>query len=81
MSVAAFDSALRLARNGRYLMSEGLLVRERVLAGKIAGGGSGGHWDEYTGEQRLAELWSCGAVELCYWWIDRHLCYRPPLPP
>ena len=27
------------------------------------------------------ELWSCGAVELCYWWIDRHLCYCPPPPP
>ena len=22
-------------------------------------------------EGARAELWSCGAVELCYWWIDR----------
>ena len=28
------------------------------------------------GIRALLEKRSCGAVELCYWWIDRHLCYR-----
>ena len=63
LSVSAFDAAISLAKRGRFLLSEALTVRGRaqVWRGKScssdsAGGGSGLHWDEHTGKQRLEEV-------------------------
>ena len=63
LSVSAFDSAISLAKRGRFLFSEALTVRGRVLAGQgrsigsePAVSGSGLHWDERTGKQRLEEM-------------------------
>ena len=63
LSVSAFDAAISLAKRGRFLLSEALTVRGRAQAwrGKScssdsAGGGSGLHWDEHTGKQRLEEV-------------------------
>ena len=63
LSVSAFDSAIGLAKRGRFLFSEALTVRGRVLAGQgrsigseLAVNGSGLHWDERTGKQRLEEI-------------------------
>jgi hypothetical protein len=53
--VSAFDAAIELAKRGRFLLSEALLIRDRALAGQGAGKG-GMHWDEQTGKQRLAEV-------------------------
>ena len=55
LSVKAFDAALQLALTGRMLMQECLAVRGRALAGRAVNG-AGGHWDEETGKQRLAEV-------------------------
>ena len=55
LSVAAFDAAIELARRGRFLLSEALVVQDRALAGQGTGG-DGLHWDETTGKQQLAEV-------------------------
>jgi hypothetical protein len=58
LSVAAFDAAIKLARRGRFLLSEALSIRDRALAGRAAGEGTGGgsrlHWDEREGKQQLS---------------------------
>jgi hypothetical protein len=56
LSVSAFDAAIDLARSGKLLLSEALSVRGRTVAGRNGAGGSGLHWDEETGRQRLAEV-------------------------
>ena len=57
LSVSAFDAAIQLASVGRFLLSEALAIRDRVRAGQAAGGsGSGVHWDERTGKQRVEEV-------------------------
>ena len=60
LSVSAFDAAIGLARSGKLLLSEALAVRGRAAAGRngAGSGGSGLHWDEETGKQRLAEVMS-----------------------
>ena len=55
LSAAALDSALELARTGRFLLSEALSVRGRVLAG-LAAGGAGAHWGAEEGRERLSEV-------------------------
>ena len=55
LSAAALGSALGLARTGRFLFSEALAVRGRVLAGRAAGG-EGAHWGEAEGRERLSEV-------------------------
>jgi hypothetical protein len=55
LSVPVFDAAIQLARRGRFLLSEALLVRDRGLAGQGAGKGTI-HWDEHTGKQQLVEV-------------------------
>jgi hypothetical protein len=54
-SVSAFDAAIKLAKRGRFLLPEALLIRDRALAVQGAGKGTL-HWDEQEGEQRLAEV-------------------------
>jgi hypothetical protein len=65
LSVSAFDAAINLAKRGRFLLSEALTVRGRAQAWRGKGcnsdsavdvGGSGLHWDERTGKQRLEEV-------------------------
>jgi hypothetical protein len=56
LSVSAFDAAIGLAQSGKLLLSEALAVRGRAVAGRNGAGGSGLHWDEDTGKQRLAEV-------------------------
>jgi hypothetical protein len=59
LSVAAFDAAIELAKRGRFLLSEALVIRGRALAGRAgggAGGGSGLHWDDHEGKQQLSEV-------------------------
>jgi hypothetical protein len=59
LSVSAFDAAIELAKRGRFLLSEALSIRGRVLAGQESeggGSGSGLHWDKREGKQRLAEM-------------------------
>jgi hypothetical protein len=56
LSVSAFDAAIRLAQSGKLLLSEALSVRGRAVAGRNGTGGSGLHWDDETGKQRLAEV-------------------------
>jgi hypothetical protein len=59
LSVAAFDAAIELARRGRFLLSEALTIRGRALVGRAGegvGGGSGLHWDEREGKQKLSEV-------------------------
>jgi hypothetical protein len=58
LSVSAFDAAIGLARSGKLLLSEALSVRGRAAAGRNGTGGSGLHWDEETGKQRLVEVMS-----------------------
>ena len=53
--MSAFDAAIELAKRGRFLLSEALLIRDRALAGQGAGKGTL-HWDEQKGEERLAEV-------------------------
>ena len=55
LAVAAFESALSVASTGRYLLTEALAIQARAVAGKAAGG-AGGHWNEETGLERLAEV-------------------------
>jgi hypothetical protein len=55
LSVSAFDAAIELAKRGRFLLSEALLIRDRALAGQGASKGTP-HWDEHTAKQRLAEV-------------------------
>ena len=55
LSAAAFDASIELTRTGRLLMSEALAVRGRALAGRGAGG-TGGHWSEGNGRDRLVEV-------------------------
>jgi hypothetical protein len=55
LSVSAFDAAIKLARRGRFLLSEALTIRGRALVGQEAGGG-GLHWDEREGKQRVVEM-------------------------
>jgi hypothetical protein len=40
LSVSASDAAIQLARRGRFLLSEALLIRDRGLAGQRAGKGT-----------------------------------------
>ena len=54
LSSAAFESAERLSRKGRYFISTAVAVRERALTGETLEG-AGGHWDEATGRARLEE--------------------------
>jgi hypothetical protein len=49
-------AAIDLARSGKLLLSEALSVRGRAVAGKSGAGGSGLHWDEDMGKQRLVEV-------------------------
>jgi hypothetical protein len=56
LSVSAFDAAIELANSRKLLLSEALSVRGRAEAGRNGVGGSGLHWEESTGEQRLAEV-------------------------
>ena len=59
LSVSAFDAAIELAKRGRFLLSEALSIRGRVLAGQEnqgGGSGSGLHWEEREGKQRLTEM-------------------------
>jgi hypothetical protein len=56
LSVSAFDAAIGLARSGKLLLSEALAVRGRAAAGRNGAEGSGLHWDEETGKQRLGEV-------------------------
>jgi hypothetical protein len=58
LSVSAFDAAIELARRGRFILSEALVVRDRALAGQGTGG-DGLHWGEPTGKQQLAEVMGC----------------------
>jgi hypothetical protein len=55
LSVSAFDAAIQLARRGRFLLLEALLIRDRGLAGQGAGKGAI-HWDDHTGKQQLVEV-------------------------
>ena len=55
LSVAAFESATTISKVGRFLVSECLAVRGRVLAGNAAGG-VGGHWSATEGRERMAEV-------------------------
>jgi hypothetical protein len=55
LSVSAFDAAIQLAKRGRFLLSEALLIRDRGLAGQGAGKDAM-HWDEHTGKQQLVEV-------------------------
>ena len=55
LSVSAFDAAIQLAKRGRFLLSEALLIRDRGLAGQGAGKGAI-HWDEHMGKQQLVEV-------------------------
>jgi hypothetical protein len=55
LSVSAFDAAIHLAKRGRFLLSEALVIRDRGLAGQGAGKGTM-HWDEHAGKQQLAEV-------------------------
>jgi hypothetical protein len=59
LSVSASDAAIDLAKRGRFLLSEALSIRGRVLAGQEShggGSGSGLHWDEREGKQRLTDM-------------------------
>jgi hypothetical protein len=56
LSVSAFNAAIELARSRKLLLSEALSVRGRASAGRNGAGGSGLHWDEETGRQRLAAV-------------------------
>jgi hypothetical protein len=56
LSVSAFDAAIELAQSRQLLLSEALSVRGRAVAGRNGAGGSGLHWDEETGKQRLVEV-------------------------
>jgi hypothetical protein len=56
MAVSAFDAAIDLAHSRKLLLSEALSVRGRAAVGRNGAGGSGLHWDEETGRQRLAEV-------------------------
>jgi hypothetical protein len=56
LSVSAFDAAIELAHSRQLLLSEALSVRGRAVAGRNGAGGSGLHWDEETGKQRLVEV-------------------------
>jgi hypothetical protein len=62
LSVTVFDAAIDLAKSGKLLLSEALAVRGRALVagqqGVGGGAGSGLHWDEESGRQRLAEVLS-----------------------
>ena len=55
LSVSAFNEALKLAKMGRYLLSEYLTVRGQALAGQGAGG-AGRHWSKQEGQRRLVEV-------------------------
>jgi hypothetical protein len=57
LAVAAFDAAIDLAKSKRFLLSEALSVRGRVLAAKGSGEGHGCHWDEHiTSDMRKQQL-------------------------
>jgi hypothetical protein len=56
LSVSAFDAAIELAQSRKLLLSEALAVRGRAAIGRNGAGGDGLHWDETTGNQRLAEV-------------------------
>jgi hypothetical protein len=56
LSISAFDAAIELAKSRKLLLSEVLSVRGRAVAAGNGVGGSGLHWDEETGKQRLAEV-------------------------
>jgi hypothetical protein len=55
LSVSAFDAAIELARRGRFLLSEALIIRDQALAGQVVGENEL-HWDEREGKRRLAEV-------------------------
>jgi hypothetical protein len=52
--VSAFDASIVLAKRGRFLLSEALVIRGRALAGRESG--SKLHWDEQTSKYQLAEV-------------------------
>ena len=54
LSLAALDSGLSLTGTGRYVLGNVLTVRERARVGKSQGG-TGGHWEEGVGRERLVE--------------------------
>jgi hypothetical protein len=56
LSVAAFDAAIDLAKSKRFLLSEALSVRGRVLVAKGSGEGHGCHWDEHMQNQQLEDV-------------------------
>jgi hypothetical protein len=56
LSVAAFDAAIDLAKSKRFLLSEALSVRGRVLVAKGSGEGYGCHWDKRMQKQQLEEV-------------------------
>jgi hypothetical protein len=56
LSVSAFNAAIELAQSRKLLLSEALSVRGRAAEGRNGAGGGGLHWDEETGNQRLAEV-------------------------
>jgi hypothetical protein len=56
LSVSAFDAAIELSQLRKLLLSEALAVRGRAAAGRNGTGGGELHWDETTGNQRLAEV-------------------------
>jgi hypothetical protein len=56
LSVSAFDAAIGLAKSRKLLLSEALSVRGRAVVGKNGARGSGLHWDEEAGKQRLLEV-------------------------
>ena len=61
LSTAAFDAALELAREGRYVWSEMATARARAQAGRDANG-VGEHWSVYEGRERMAAV--AGRMEL-----------------
>ena len=55
LALEAFDAALILTKTGQYLLSEALAVGGRAQIG-LAAGGTGAHWDEAMGRQRVLEV-------------------------
>ena len=56
LSASAFDSALSVAKAGRWLFSEVLTTRGRAVAAGRMAGDAGPYWSETEGRQRLAEV-------------------------
>ena len=61
LSCAAIDAALDATKTAKLLLSESLTARARVLVGRAAATaaaeeGSGPHWGDSVGKQRLSEV-------------------------